>query len=251
MTPRTQQEWRAAMGLADPELPAAVICEGTWWRERQTALRLSTLTEVRELDFPDMWWGRMPDGTPVAYCCAYGAPRVVEPVHALGAAGTALAIQIGSCGGLQPEVRTGDLVLPEEATIRESTSPAYGTTGRSHATGELVDAAAAALLARGLTVHRGSLLTTSALLARTSAEVEAWSVAGHLAVDMETSALFSAAAAFGMAAVSLLYVWDELLDGRSWMDPLPPDVERRRLAADAATYDVALELAARGPGIRG
>ena len=239
----TRDQWLAALGLPAADVPARVVLEGSWWQAERNARRLAALDDVRELAFPELHLGRRGTET-VLYSCAYGAPRAVEPVHIFGELGTPLVVQIGSCGALQPGITTGDIVLPEIATIGEGASQYYGGEGSSAATPSLVDAAEAAFVRRGFRVHRGAHVTTSALLAQPPELVRAWSDAGHLAVDMETSAVFSAAAFFRMQAVSLLFVWDELLSGRSWLDAFEPHELAAQQRADAALMDVALELPA-------
>ena len=59
---------------------------------------------------------------------------------------------------------------------------------------------------------------------------------------METSAVFSAARAFGMRAASLLFVWDEL-PGPSWTDSFTKEEQRAQARAGTAVYEVALEMA--------
>lgn len=236
-----REGWLEAAGLAEHEIPELLVLEGTWWSKERYPLRLARLEAVRELAFPDMYLGRH-EGRPVLFCCAYGAPRAVEPVHVFGSLGTPAVVQIGSCGGLQEGLASGDIVLPEIAQIGEGASQYYGATDRSAADPGLVDAAARAFGARGFAVHRGPHLTTSALFAQPPERVRAWHDAGYLAVDMETSAVFSAARHFGMRAASLLFVWDELLAGRTWLDPFPPEVRERQRRANEAIFEVALEL---------
>ncbi|PPR22505.1 MAG: hypothetical protein CFH38_01161, partial [Alphaproteobacteria bacterium MarineAlpha10_Bin1] len=57
--------------------------------------------KIEELtkQFPNMYLGSYHNQT-ILFCCAYGAPRAVEPVHIFGSMGTPTVIQIGSCGGL-------------------------------------------------------------------------------------------------------------------------------------------------------
>ena len=59
---------------------------------------------------------------------------------------------------------------------------------------------------------------------------------------METSAVLTVAATLGVRAASALYVWDEL-PARSWLDVLPPEVEARRRATEAALFTLALDAA--------
>ena len=106
-----------------------------------------------------------------------------------------------------------------------------------------MERATALFSARGFRVHRGSHITTSALLAQPPELVDRWHRAGHLAVDMETSAVFTVARTYGMAAVSLLFVWDDLLAGRSFLDPFTDDERAAQAQANAALMEVALELA--------
>lgn len=231
------------MALAPGEVPALVVLEGSWWRRQRTAQRLARLDRPRELAFPDLHLGRRPgDGLPVLYACVYGAARAVEPVHICGELGTPVAVQIGSCGSLQPGVRTGDIVVPEVASIGEGASQYYGGSGDAPADAGLVERAAAAFEDRGFRVHRGSHVTTSALLAQPPELVQQWHRAGYLGVDMETSAVFTAARRFGMAAVSLLFVWDELLAGRSFLHTFTPEEQAAQERANAALMDVALEM---------
>lgn len=213
-----------------------LILEGTWWRERAVASRLASLTEVRETGMPDLWWGRL-DGLPVAYCPAYGGARAVEPVHVLATCGTPRVVQIGSCGGFG--IPTGDVVVSSRATIGEGASQYYGGVGFSLPTPALVARTAAAF--GEIVVHVGPTVSTDALLAQPPELLAHWATAGHVGVDMETSAVFSAAAAFQVEAVSLLFVWDEL-PGRAWTDPFSPQETAAQSKANAATFEVALSL---------
>lgn len=229
---RTQ--WLTLLGLSEAEVPQLLVTEGTWWRSRALDLRLPLLTDVRETGMPDLWWGRH-DGEPVAYCTAYGAARAVEPLHVLAICGTPRVIQIGSCGGIG--VPTGAIVISAAATIGEGASQYYGGVGVSRPTPELVDRAAALLPEAAV----GSTVSTDALLAQPEGLVARWAAEGHLGVDMETSAVFSAAAHFGIEALSLLFVWDEL-PGRPWTDVFTASEQAAQERANARTFEVALSL---------
>jgi uridine phosphorylase len=229
------------MGLDAREVPALLVVEGSWWQRERNRQRLALLDHPRELQFPEMHVGGYRAGS-VAYSCAYGAPRAVEPVHAFGSVGTPTVVQIGSCGGLQPHLRTGDIVLPERVAIGEGTSQYYGGSDTARADQQLVERLDEVFTARGFTVHRGTHMTSSALFAQPPDLVRRWHDAGYLGVDMETSAVLSAAAAFGMQAAAALFVWDELLAGRTWLDPFEPDERDRQERANAALFEVALTL---------
>ena len=233
---------REALGLAPDEVPRALILEGSWWQRQRNEWRLSRLDEPRELGFPELYLGRYA-GIPVLYSCVYGAARAVEPVDLFSRLGARLVVQIGSCGALQEHVRLGDVVLPQRVRIGEGASQYYGGSEWAEVDDVWARAAQAALAERGITVHAGSFLTTSALFAQSPELIDEWASRGYLGVDMETSAVFTAAHAFGMEAVSLVFAWDELYRGRSFLDPLTADEQRAHEAANTAIYEVALELA--------
>jgi len=238
MEPR---EWQQALDLEDEELPVAVISEGSWWREQRTNWRLDQLDDVRELKFPDMFLGYR-NGRPVVYCCAYGAARAVEVVHVFGSLGTRLAVQIGTCGGLQGSLSPGDIVVPSVAVCREGIAGVYGALDRVSGDADVSEHARRMLKSRGRVVRDGTHLTWYSIFAQSGEMVQEWSDAGYLSVDMETATTFAVAQHFGMAAVSMLVVWDELLKGRSFLDPLDPSEQVDLDSGNKDVFDVALEL---------
>ncbi|MBL8134090.1 MAG: hypothetical protein JNL42_19675 [Anaerolineae bacterium] len=235
-------EWLEAMKLAPVDVPDVVIVEGSWWRQQRTDWRLGHLQDVRELAFPDIFWGRWRDRK-VAFCCAYGAPRTVEIIHLFGVLGTKLAVQIGTCGGLQPHLAPGDVILPDVVLCRDGIAPMYGAHDAVLGSGEWLDRAERLLRERGHTTYRGTHITWPSLFTETPQMMEAWHRAGILSVEMETATTYAVARHFGMAAVSMVVVWDDLTRGRRFLDPLPPGGQEALNRSNAAVYETALALA--------
>jgi uridine phosphorylase len=236
-----EQDWWEVTGLSKDEVPEVVVLEGTWWRRDREAQRLPHLNQVRELNAPDWYWG-IYDGHPVVYACMYGAARAVEPVVILGKLGTPAVVQIGSCGGINPEAHTGDLLIPDEVVIEEGVSRWYHSGATVTATPELVDKAVAITEKQGIRALRGRSVTEDTLLGVRPADdsVQRWIDAGYIGVDMETSAVFSAAQHLGMKRLSLIHIWDEYALGRRWSDPLPPDIDAYRRSTEHAMFEIAL-----------
>ena len=175
-------------------------------------------------------------------CAGWGATRAVEPVHVAGELGTPAAVLIGDCGALQPGVEPGDVVLGLAATIGEGVSQYYGGHGTSTPDPALVEAADKALQGRGLTTHVGRLVTTSALLAQPRQLVQSWYGAGHVAVDLASSAVFSAATFYGMHAAALLVVHERTTPDEPSLVEFSDDGADEQRTATAAILEVALEL---------
>lgn len=233
-------DWMALLGLHEDEVPRLLVVEPTWWRRKALSQRLRVFDDVRELGVPDVWLG-WDDGVPVAYSTAYGASRVVEPIHALGSCGTPVVVQVGPCSGLQKSVRHGDVVLPERATIGEGTSQHYGGHETAPANLGRVTRAASLVAARGAHYHRGTVMTTAAALRQPPNVVNRWSATGHLAVDLTASAVFSAASAFSMRAAAVLWCREERGE-QPWSRSLREHTEPFEDESGALVFDVARSL---------
>ena len=234
-----------ALGMDQSEVPQAVIMEGSWWRAQRTEWRLSYLDDVRELAFPDMFYGFW-QGSPVVYSCVYGAPRAVELAHLFGVLGTPRMVMIGTCGALDPELATGDVVVPSRAVAREGVAHLYNTvaedTGIVHSDPVLTALGRTALESRGVRTADSLHLTWTSIFAQSGAMVEEWRHAGYGSVDMEAAILLAVAKHFGFAATALLAVWDQLTADRSFLDPLTPEEQTRLDAANTAVFEAALRV---------
>lgn len=236
-----EQDWWRVTGLSKDEVPDVAVLEGTWWRSDRQRERLALLDEVRELDAPDWFWGTYRD-RPVVYACMYGASRAVEPVVVLGKLGTPRAVQIGSCGGIAPDAHTGDLLIPDRVAIEEGVSRWYHGNDTVAPTPELVRRAHDVATKMGIRVLHGTSVTEDTLLGVRPPDdsVERWRAAGYVGVDMETSAVFSAADYIGMQRLSLIYIWDEFALQRDWSDPLPKEINDYRRRTEQALFEIAL-----------
>jgi purine-nucleoside phosphorylase len=238
----TAADWLRALELPEADIPDLVVVEGSWWHHQRARWRLSYLAEVHELKFPDIFWGRW-HGKRVAYCCAYGAARAAEVVHLFGVLGSKLAVQIGTCGGLQRHLKPGDVVLPRVAICREGVAHIYGCFDAAPAAGEWVKRAEWLLDRHGRQTHTGTHMTWASLFGQTGRMVDGWHQAGYLAVDMETAATLAVASYFGMPALSMLVVWDDLTRQCTFLDPLSEAEQAAFNRSNGAIFEVALELA--------
>jgi uridine phosphorylase len=160
----SRQQWLEGLGLSEDEIPDAVIVEGSWWRADRQARRLDYLGDVRELGFPDIYWGTW-KGNRIAFCMAYGAPRAIEIIYLFGFLGARLAVQIGTCGGLQSHLKSGDIILPESAEGLDGVAHLFSDSQPAVADGVWVGHADELLQARQHTTYRGPHMTFSPLFA--------------------------------------------------------------------------------------
>jgi purine-nucleoside phosphorylase len=145
-----------------------------------------------------------------------GAPYAVMLLENLRVWGVTKIIFIGWCGSIYKELGIGDILLPDGAFIDEGTSLHYEQRcGAEVKTDQsLFRSAAEVLIAQGTAYHTGAVWTTDGVFRETQAKVIKFRKKGALAVEMEFSALLSAAAFHGLAVVGMLAVSDELFTGR-------------------------------------
>jgi purine-nucleoside phosphorylase len=244
----TRHDWLSLLGLAAHHVPEALLLRGTRNLKANYEKHRPYFADVIEVGSPngifeDVFIGSV-GGRRVGYASVYGDAMASEITHVFGVLGTRLVIQTGCCGALAESILAGDLVCATSAHCGEGAAQYY-LSGREEveASPGLVSALTAI---PGVSVHKGPVWTTSALLAEGMAETEAWAAAGYLAADMETATTFAVAESFRMRRLSLLFVFDNPRAGEHIM--LTDDAKgARRARGERAMIDLALSIIAAPP----
>ena len=145
-----------------------------------------------------------------------GAPYAVMILETLIAWGVRKVIFWGWCGAVGHQVKIGDILIPTGAIIDEGTSQHY-SDHKSKPDNPWPEPAEE-ILAKIDTVceslpaslHHGLVWTTDAVYRETGEKIRYYQERDVLAVDMETSALFSVARFRKIALGGILVVSDEL-----------------------------------------
>jgi len=148
------------------------------------------------------------DGVPVSVTSTgIGGPSAAIALEELVKSGADTFVRVGTCGGIQAEVRSGDLVIATGAVRMEGTSREYAPIEYpAVADIGIVNALAGAAKALGQTYHVGVVQCKDSFYGQHSPEAspvsyqlldkwEAWKQLGCLASEMESAALFIVAAA--------------------------------------------------------
>ena len=204
-------------------------------------MRLKHLTDVRELNFTDVFWGRYGEKK-IVFCMAYGAPRAVEISQIFSQLGCKMLIQIGTCGGLQSHLKSGDVIVPDHIRCEDGVTQHYVTGTTVSADAHWVNRANAALQARDRKVYVGPHVTFSSLFAESVEMYQAWHKDGLLSVEMEAATTLAAGARYGVPGVAMVVVWDELTAGRRFMDPMTPEALAALEISNEAVFEAALAL---------
>jgi uridine phosphorylase len=233
-------------GLVVGSVPAAVLVCGDPDRATRTAAyfdEASLLSERREYRA----YRGLYAGMPVAVCShGIGAPGAAVAFEELIAAGARRLIRIGTCGGMQPEMASGDLVVATAAVDatgygRLTVPDGYPAVADVHLTAALLEAAAR----EGRDVHRGIVLTSDNFYHGVDTPhltpYPVLSAAGVVAVEMECAALFIVGSLRRVQTGAILAVDGNVLERRESMDTYAPHQDAVKAAVEA---EITISLAA-------
>ncbi len=153
------------------------------------------------------------EGTPVSVqATGMGAPSASIVVEELVRLGVKRLLRIGTCGGLQPSLALGDIVVVLSATPNDGATAAL-TGGEPHAPTadwDLVHGAVHAAKTLGTPVQVGPVVTTDLFYDPDADRAARWAARGMLAVEMEAAAILTLGALRGVQAGCLLLVSDTI-----------------------------------------
>ncbi len=163
-------------------------------------------------------------------------------------AGARRVLRAGTTGGMQPDVRDGDLVVATAAVRDDGLTPRLVPAGfPAVASVDVVVALRAAAATRGVRVAEGVVLTSDLFYPHPvlGSELQLWQRAGVVAVEMECAALFVTAALHGVQTGAILAVDGNPLAEQddttmAGYDPHRPVVDE----AVGAMIDIALDVVA-------
>jgi purine-nucleoside phosphorylase len=123
-------------------------------------------------------------------------------------------IRVGTCGAIQKDVKVRDVILAmTSSTDSQMNRLTFGGVDYAPtASFELLKNAYDTGVKKGLNLKVGNVFTADQFY-NDNAELEKWASYGILAVEMETTALYTLAAKFNRKALSVLTVSDHILTG--------------------------------------
>lgn len=144
-----------------------------------------------------------------------GVPSISIYIHELmNDYGVQNLIRVGTCGAIQKDVKVRDVILAmTSSTNSQMNRINFGSVDYAPtASFDLLKKAYEAGTEKGLNLKVGNVFTSDVFY-NENAELEKWAQYGILAIEMETTALYTLAAKFGRNALSVLTVSDHILTG--------------------------------------
>jgi len=156
------------------------------------------------------------NGTPVSVqATGMGCPSAAIVIEELVQLGVKKLMRVGTCGGLQPDLSIGDLVIAVSATGADATASHY-VAGEPHApTADfaLVHEAVHQAKHLGKPLRVGPIVSSDIFYQPDPDQARRWSERGILAVEMEAAVLFTLGALRRVQTGCMLVVSDVFVEG--------------------------------------
>ena len=155
------------------------------------------------------------DGKPVSVqASGMGCPSAAIVIEELVMLGVKRIVRVGTCGGLQPDLALGDLIVAITAVAADAT--ARHLVREPHtptADWDLVHAAVHAAKELGKPVRVGPIVSSDLFYNPDQGQYQRWSERGIIAVEMEAAVLFTLGALRKIQAGCMLIVSDVVVEG--------------------------------------
>jgi DeoD family purine-nucleoside phosphorylase len=156
------------------------------------------------------------EGKPVSVqATGMGCPSAAIVVEELVQLGVKRLLRVGTCGGLQPDLKLGDLIVAVSAVASDRTVEKLVGYEPHVPTADfgLVHSAVHAAKELGKPVRVGPIVSSDLFYNPDEGQYQRWSDRGILAVEMEASVLFTLGALRKVQAGCLLTVSDVVVEG--------------------------------------
>jgi uridine phosphorylase len=168
-------------------------------------------SSFRKLYISKLFLDPQKTSNPVVVGPLVGSPYAVMLLETLMAWGARKIIFFGWCGAISARLNIGDVIIPESAIVDEGTSGHYVPDITLAEPSPLVSAHARQFFIEAdFRFDSGKIWTTDAVFRETREKVLFLQKQSVLAVDMETSSVFTVAKFRGADAAAVLIVSDEL-----------------------------------------
>lgn len=140
-----------------------------------------------------------------------GAPFAVFLLEILVAWGVRQVTMVGTAGSIEDQgLHPGKILVCDRAIVDEGTSLQYGRNSHSIIPGDVgrTELTLKSLMGASLDAQLGTVASTDGIFRETAQKIASLLTAGANAVDMETSAVYSAALHLNCSAVSVLLITD-------------------------------------------
>ncbi|MDD3475134.1 MAG: hypothetical protein PHP08_04565, partial [Candidatus Dojkabacteria bacterium] len=216
----TKEDWINNLRLPNEYKVDALIVNGTGKPEDAENIfkdvirknkHISNITNLQHSFFKKVIEFKLENKT-VWFCTTYGGAFLSELTHIACILGSEKNFFVGSCGALQDNLETGDIIIPTYSYGDESSTRMYQKSNDNrHYSNEKLNKEIENLIDKKYKINIGSLVTCQAMLAETEEDIANWKEDGYLGVEMESSTFFAVSNHFNVPSTAIIHISDNLV----------------------------------------
>ena len=218
----TKKDWNKLLKFPEDKEVDAVIVSGNSLANREREIgfleqALSNYKDVKKVEyiqdnfFSSIYEFEIGDKL-IWFDVVYGGAYLSELLHVGCLFGSKKNFLVGTCGGLQKNLETGDLVIPTYTYGNESTTRIYQPDIKDHK--HYADKELRKEFVKSISdykIHSGPIITCQGMLGETPEDIKKWSEEGYLGVEMESSTFFAVSNSFNVPSVAVMHISDNLV----------------------------------------
>ena len=218
----TKKDWYKLLKFPEDKKVDAIIVSGVALANRDREIgfleqALSNYKDVKKVEyiqdnfFSSIYEFEIGDKL-IWFDVVYGGAYLSELLHVGCLFGSKKNFLVGTCGGLQKNLETGDLVIPTYTYGNESTTRIYQPDIKDHK--HYADKELRKEFVKSISdykIHSGPIITCQGMLGETPEDIKKWSEEGYLGVEMESSTFFAVSNSFNVPSVAVMHISDNLV----------------------------------------
>ena len=218
----TKKDWNKLLKFPEDKKVDAIIVSGVALANRDREIgfleqALSNYKDVKKVEyiqdnfFSSIYEFEIGDKL-IWFDVVYGGAYLSELLHVGCIFGSKKNFLVGTCGGLQKNLETGDLVIPTYTYGNESTTRIYQPDIKDHK--HYADKELRKEFVKSISdykIHSGPIITCQGMLGETPEDIKKWSEEGYLGVEMESSTFFAVSNSFNVPSVAVMHISDNLV----------------------------------------
>jgi purine-nucleoside phosphorylase len=237
----TKEDFLKDFGMTEELIPEFLIIEGWYNFNKKLEERKNFFDKIMFESKEDFCFIGEKDGIKIGYCCAYGPTLSGEIVHQFAIFGSKI-IQIGCYGGLQKNMEIGDFLIASEAKSLDGVSNFYQKdTEYIKPSKKLADFVEKEIKNKKIPYFKEKLISTPTMLGESAEIISNWSKQGFFGVDMESASTIAIANYFNVESVSILYLFDLIIQEQTIMDKSRND-QKIRVLRDKQIMNIVLNV---------
>ena len=238
----SKESWKNFLQIRDEDIPEKLIIDGKINYPKWTEVFINKVKKGKIAWMPNLAIGAL-NKKKIGYGVCFGGPIASQFSHIYCKMGTKKIIQIGTGGGLQPNIKLGDIIVSEGVLSIDGSAKLYKQNStfiefdkglKNDVVSELED--------RKIPFHVGRTVCIYDILLEEYETFSKLSSEGFIGSEMESGAVGSVAKYFNVPAISYFVCADNASSGKGLLAERTTKEQKKIENGLESAFDIALNI---------